>query len=350
MEERDLLQRAADALTNETGLKVKLIERAFFDYNDEWDARLEIEMPDQYDDLELFVEAKTRMSRAALGPLKYQLDRAHGTGVLVTEYINPAIANDLKKLGIQFFDAWGNAYINHAPLYIFVKGNRRVRDYDTHTPRTIRPTFLKVLFALLCTPGLEDEPLRKIARIANVALGAVPAAFKDLERTGNLIDKGRGGRRLIRKEKLLERWVAAYPEVLRPKVILGRYTALDRQWWTNADLPKHCFWGGEVAAAKMTRYLKPEIITIYTPRIHRDLLLENRLRKDEHGEIEVLGVFWIKDIARRVSNEGEFYKGHENLVHPILVYADLIGTEDARTHETAKIIYDNEITKLIREN
>ena len=352
MKEADLLQRAAAALTNEIGLAVRLIEREVNYYNDQWDARLEIEIPDQNNGLGLFAEVRARLSRAALGPLQFQLDKAHGIGVLVTEYVNPVIAGDLKKLGIQFFDACGNAYINQTPLYIFVKGNRRDRlhkDYVTRTPRTFRPAALKLLFALLCNPGLEGLPLRQIATTANVALGAVPAAFKDLERAGYLIDKGRRGRRLRKKDTLLNRWVATYPEVLRPRISQGRYTALDRQWWMNARLPERFYWGGEVAAAKMSKYLKPEIITVYAPREINDFLLKNKLRRDENGEVEILEAFWGKDNGWRNREVVGLYKGPEDIVHPILVYADLIGTKDGRTHETVKNIHDDEITGYIRE-
>jgi len=39
--------------------------------------------------------------------------------------------------------------------------------------------------------------------------------------------------------------------------------------------------------------------------------------------------------------------GYPNVTPPILIYADLLATADARNIETAKIIYDKEIARLI---
>lgn len=56
-------------------------------------------------------------------------------------------------------------------------------------------------------------------------------------------------------------------------------------------------WGGEVAAAKLTKYLKPATGTIYLePAKARDtlatLVQEHRLRADPQGNVEILDAFW----------------------------------------------------------
>ncbi len=80
-----------------------------------------------------------------------------------------------------------------------------------------------------------------------------------------LVDMGKLGRRLANKEKLIERWVTTYPELLRPKLVLGHYKAADRNWWKQMPLHNfQAYGGGEVAAAKLTKYLKPERVTVYT--------------------------------------------------------------------------------------
>jgi len=51
--------------------------------------------------------------------------------------------------------------------------------------------------------------------------------------------------------------------------------------------------GGEVAAERLTQYLQPQNITIYTIRQQLNrLLAQNRLRKDETGDVEILQKFW----------------------------------------------------------
>jgi hypothetical protein len=58
--------------------------------------------------------------------------------------------------------------------------------------------------------------------------------------------------------------------------------------------------------------------------------VENRLRADPRGEIEVLDAFW----------NFEDEKDLPETVPPLLIYADLLATLDPRNIETAQMIYD----------
>ena len=288
------------------------------------------------------VEVKKRLTRATIGIAVQQLRKYQHKGLLVTRYVTPPIADLLKEMDIPFIDTVGNVYINEPPLYIFIKGNKPPDPYHPGAPptRLFRPAGLKVVFALLCNPGLENAPLREIARVATVALGTVELVIGNLKQQGYLIIMGKRGRHLTRKHNLLERWITAYPEQLRPKLIIGRYKAVDYDWWEHAELNHFkAYWGGEIAAAILTKYLKPQIATIYTGQPLGKLLLKNRIKNDPNGNIEILKVFW----------KFEYLWQHNNLVHPILIYADLLATGDARNIETARIIYEQELTGFIRE-
>jgi hypothetical protein len=81
-------------------------------------------------------------------------------------------------------------------------------------------------------------------------------------------------------------------------------------------------------------------VTIYTKQPIGRLVLKNRLKKNPNGKIEILNTFWNFEDKRF----------HNDLVHPILVYADLMATGDNRNIEAAGIIYDTEIARFIRED
>ena len=68
---------------------------------------------------------------------------------------------------------------------------------------------------------LENKSYREMAKEAGISLGAVNWIMNDLKSLGHLLDLGARGRRLVRKKELLKRWTSAYPEQLRPKLILG---------------------------------------------------------------------------------------------------------------------------------
>jgi len=337
--EKKILRRAIERLEQATELTVEVYPE------------VDLQGPDEvirikWQDMEWYfaVEIKHTFTRAMIGGAVQLMRKFPEKRLLVTRYITPQIADTLKELDIPFIDTTGNAYIKEPPLLVFIKGNRPDERFNERPPaRAFRATGLQLVYAFLCNPGLENAPYREIAKLADVALGTVGWVVRDLKKMGHLIEMGKRGRRLIQKEKLLRRWVTAYPEQLRPKKFMGRYKATNPDWWRYEELPAtEVYWGGEVAAAILTEYLKPEIITIYTHRrltLHK-WLIKNRIRKDPDGKIEVLNAFWT------FKNEGPY----TNLVHPLLIYADLHATGDARNIETAEMIYEQELTPFIKED
>lgn len=261
---------------------------------------------------------------------------------LVAKYVNPQMAEQLREDGIEFIDTAGNAFINQPPVYIFVKGNR-LPEIVGQPPvkRAFKAAGLKMIFYFLCNPGFENKTYREIAAATDVALGTVDWTMKELKELGFLIDMGKRGLKLTQKETLFQRWVTAYPEQLRPKQLLGRYRG-QHDWWQQKMLdPQKAQWGGEVAAARLTQYLKPELITVYAAAQHLDqFLLENRLKTDMTGDVEILERFW------KPAEEQQ----NEDLVHPVLVYADLLATGNQRNLDTAKMIYEQHIVRLVRQD
>jgi hypothetical protein len=307
-----------------------------------------------YPNLEPYaVEIKTHLTLARLGQAAQQLNLAtHENptqkGMLVTDYVNPNMAERLREMDIAFLDLWGNAYINAPPIYVYVRGNKPVNQWrfgKTAKPtRAFQATGLKVLFGFLVQPELLQAPYREIAAATDVALGTVGWVLTDLREHGYLLEKPNKERRLLRKRELLDQWVAAYPEKLRPKLILGKYRAPDHRWWQNVEIERHdALWGGEVAAAKLTQYLQPDVATIYADELPARLLLENQLKKDPDGDVEILKRFWRPDVTQ--TREEAFVPPTKKaatagVVPPVLIYADLMGTGDARNIETAQIVYD----------
>ena len=339
IQEQEILKKALEAFEKTTGLIVKFytLEEAGGP-----DAIIDMKLNDK--ELNFAVEIKETFTRAMIGPVVQQITKNKEKRIIITKYVTPQIADQLKENNVPFIDTAGNAYIKEPNLYIFIKGNRPAEmPKDKLQTRAFLPTGLQVIYALLCNPKLEDANYREIARVADVALGTVGWVMQDLKKMGYVVDMGRRGRRLIQKEKLLTRWVTAYAEQLRPKKIIGRYDAVDPDFWKYKNLPvDKAYWGGEVAAAKLNKYLKPEIVTIYTTEeaaLNR-YIIENRIKKDPDGKIEILETFW----------EAGQQRPYHHLVHPLLIYADLQATGDPRNIETAEMIYEQQLTQLIRED
>jgi len=288
---------------------------------------------------EFKAEVRLRVNRATIALLTQKMNRA-GDGLLLTDYANPKLAELMRDQGIFFIDAAGNAFIDATPLYIFVKGEKP-NTVVTAEPvkRLFKPGGLKLIFALLNNPGLEKATYRDMAKAANVALGTVDFVITELKELGFLVDMAKKGRQLLKTRQLLRRWVEAYPENLKPKLVQEKFRTNANHWWKDikpADFG--LYWGGEIAAAELTGYLKPERYTIYTDQLPGKLIYKFKFQKDPNGNVEFLMPFWT--FGWKLAENG--------FVPPILIYADLMATGDARAIEAAEIIYDNYLTRLIR--
>ena len=334
-----ILHKAIEILRKNTGLTVEIEPNPHYTgYEAEAVIRI------VWQDIEYLFDAEIKnvINGATLGVAVRQLELFQRKGMLVARYITPQIADELNKMNIPFIDTAGNMYIDEPPLLIFIKGNKLDgANLKVIRTRAFRPAGLKVVFTLLCNPGLENAPFREIAEKARVALGTVSYVMNDLKKLNHLIEIPPGKRRLTRKKDILNRWITAYPEQLRPKQIIGLYRAENRNWWKQAEMGGlNIFWGGEVAAAQLTEYLEPQRITIYTNKPAGEFLLKNRIRKDLQGDIEILWMFWNFEIDWP----------HKNMVPPLLIYADLLATGEARNIETARILYEKELHRFIRED
>lgn len=351
--EQEILDRAIQAIERETGLRLQVKQREVRHGEYFIDAVVQIKPGNQT----FMVEVKRWAQHANLGALINQIQCLPKTGLLAADYVNPQMAAKLRQQGVQFIDTLGNAYINQPPVYVYVTGNRHVGLQARATvvkggaKRAFEPTGLKVIYAFLCDPKLVNAPYREIAEKAGVALGTVGWVINGLKAADLLIDKGKKqGRQITHYRKLLDRWVEAWPEKLQPKQLLGEFVADDPYWWKTLDIREvGGHWGGEIAAAKYTDYLKPKVATLYLPAEKRNQLLrEARLRKvtdwSGAGNVLLYQPFWPDKFKELFTRE------NMGLVHPILVYADLIASGDQRNMEVARRFYDDYIARYNRED
>lgn len=336
IKDKDMLDQAIDALRQTTGLQIKVTK--YEALNIQADAIIQVEINKKNYDFVVDVKHVDRFTTIA--QVKYQLEAFNLAPLLIAPKLTDAAANNCKELGLNFIDLAGNAYINEPAFFILIKG-QKANQHNQHNhlkgTKTLTPTNLRMVFTLLCNPEMLNAPYREIAKVAGIALGAVGWGFNDLAaRALTLGDGKKNNRVLIQHEKLIQEWVTNYPIKLRPKLNPKRFKANNQYWWKNLDVKKyHAQWGGEVAADKLTNYLKPKFYTLYLhgkelKKNINKLIVENRLVPDPNGDIEVLETFWSFD-------EADFLP---ETVPTLLVYADLIASNDPRNLETAKMIYD----------
>ncbi|OPZ25713.1 MAG: hypothetical protein BWZ00_01789 [Bacteroidetes bacterium ADurb.BinA174] len=130
----------------------------------------------------------------------------------------------------------------------------------------------------------------------------------------------------------------AYHDVVRPKLLLKKmdyiYPEDFTQWQKNMLYPTDeniTLWGNENAGALLTQQLNPALHTIYTNASWQDVSKNLKLRPAENGRIEILRLPYTINLKDEYPAQ---------TVHPLLVYADLMGSSDSRNIETAKLVYE----------
>ncbi|HEX7573764.1 MAG TPA: type IV toxin-antitoxin system AbiEi family antitoxin [Bacteroidota bacterium] len=338
-----ILEKAVTAVGKATGLRVEVIggqrigRRVRDRRQPAEDKRLRIIRGKNRWEFDVVV--KPWLNVAMAGLLAHEFNDRRNR-VIVTRHANKPIAERMREQGIYFVDACGNAYLEAEDLLVWVQGQKPAdRETRQLVGQPFKPAGMQVIFALICLPGLEQKTYREIARVAGVALGTVDATIRNLKLIGHLLEGKKIGRRIVRREELFDKWVGMYPQQLKPKQFLGRFAARDPEWWRAADLAgTGALWGGEPAVQIETRYLKPEIATLYLQGEPNRLIVQYKLKQDDRGNVELYKRFW------------QFHTDQEALavVPTPLTYADLMATGEGRNLEAAKDLREKKLGRYFK--
>ena len=289
----------------------------------------------------IFEVETNKSARSVVGQLALKQKQSPKKMLLIADFVSPAIADLLREQEISFLDTSGNAFFNEPEFYIFISSRQKEAGVIIPKPHLIfRARGLGLLFVLLSIPNAENKTYRELAELSGVSLGTVSEIMTNLTREFYLIDQSHK-KLLVRKDELLKRWIQGYAETLRPRLFLGRFQSPSSQWWRSINFRGQSCWGSETAASLMTNYLEPVQTTIYTEILPIELQLQLQLvhrvelKDNPKGNLEVLKKFWNFD------NENP-------IAPPLLVYADLVATADARNLEVAQMIYDQHLAQLVQ--
>ncbi len=274
--------------------------------------------------------------------------------MVVAAQIGASAAKLLRERGIAFMDAAGNAFLDVPGLHIWIFGKRAgVKRVVTGLHRQ---SAVKVIFALLSDSDLTNSPrnallnrpMRSLAKASGVALGSMGTVLEDLRNMGFLLDDG-DARRLVERDRLIELWATDYLARLRHRLVTQCYQCDSvREWPSWPALPPNAKWGGEIAASRLTRYLRPETVTIYADRLSDKWLVSVGLQPDPDGNVQVLRPFWGDTLVSRWADAAKGFP--DDCVHPLLVYADLLAKGDERCTETAKRLYDGYLRNIAQSD
>jgi len=274
--------------------------------------------------------------------LKRQSAAAGLPSFLISSYISDALGKQLRSENIAYFDAAGNAWIDTAALHLWFRGFRPTAPLG-RAPRLFGPAGLQLIATMLVAPDAFGWPYRKIAQAAGTSLSCTSDLLKELNQSQYVRPTDATHKIIGQPRELFQQWELFYPTQLRPKLSPQTYrsaTTADKETIV-ATLPSQLLStiliGGEVAAATMTQYLRPQRLTLHClkpdalPAIKKIL----RLIPDQNGDIDLLTHF----------SSSEIWRWKQSLItpmiHPLFVHAELLSKgNDGRLRETAQMLYD----------
>lgn len=347
MNKKEIFQRCIDNLHGFKPIRSVTIREDFKTLREkEIDARIEIEFKNGH--RRFGVEVKSLLKRP-LPAYLYQLSRSNDEPLLVTSaYINPSIAADLRSAGIQYIDVAGNAFLQIGDcIHIEVKGKKPEYSVQEVSGSLFQPKLMQLLAIFIIDPAAVNQTVRTLAERAGLSKDRVSVALRLLKEKGWLMQSGKSEYRLTGKRELFDQWLMNYGERLRPKILLGNYKASPTVLKELPDLVRNYLQaeryyaiGGELGADLLTNYYRARVTDLF---IHPGEMVKisqylNLLPARDYN-FRFFSLF-SDDIVSDKEKKG--YR----IVHPLLIYAELLYMGGERERETSKMIFDQYLQEL----
>jgi len=259
---------------------------------------------------------RTHLSYPLAAGLIEQARHAPTPWLLFAPYVPGPIGRHLASQHVSYVDTAGNCHIELGlRLIAHVEGKRAVREARS---RIRGVASHQLLFALLAEPDLVHAPARTIALAAGIGKTAA------LEQIGRLhmedmLDHFPGAG-LFRERELLDRWLNAYTDVVRPSWLLARFRpeltdplALDALIERVCENREWAF-GGAAAAHRMLAFDRGTQTVLHLTEVPVDLLEQLQAVRAPDGPLTIL----------RTPGALAYQGIKPHLAHPLLVYAELL--------------------------
>ncbi len=302
-----------------------------------------LEIGTEWGKVEVIAEIKTRLTRPAIQHLL--LIRRNDTipFVLFTEYVNAAVADELKKNQMNFVDCQGNVFL-YIPdkIYVDVQGKKPDKTPEKTQTALFQPKGMQLIFVLLTQENAINEPIRVLKQKAGIAFERVATAMNELLERGYVFETKNNTVQWLKKKELLEKWLVNYGDRLRPKLVLGKYKIAPHAAAHAPELLHEAFpddeenyaLGGSLAGDCLIHYYRGQTTEIFVrPEQAERVRLALRLMPAGETDATLLNLFTREVLYRD-------QKIRHPVVHPLLIYAELLYQGGDRAADAAGRIYD----------
>jgi hypothetical protein len=292
--------------------------------------RLSVEVKRSYLDRGLVNAILSRALAKSPSKGRTKAERASAKLVLA-RYIPTAVGEQFIDAGICFADDPGNVHLRLGAEYNWTVLGKREPPRLTEANRTT-PATIQLLFQFAVEPRSATWTVRDLARAAGISKTKVAQLRRQFLREQILGSQSE----FHLTPEIADRLVSGYGQILRPKLLIGRYRYSDPSIdqflirlskEANTQKIQYALTGGPAAEAMQHFYHGSEApIFLALPR--PDILRSLRLLPDRVGPVVLLKpfgglVYWREFDGRMVAP-------------PWLVYAELLANSDPRAREAAE--------------
>lgn len=272
---------------------------------------------------------RTHLSYALAAGLIEQMRSVGGEQILFCPYVATKMGAHLAGHGINYVDEVGNCHVvvgTPPRLLAHVEGKKP--RHVPHATRGARVPGHQLAFAVLAKPSLLEQPVRDIAATAGIGKTTAASQLRRLVDEG-VVERTRRSVILARPQELLDRWLGAYADIVRPAWLRGRYRTRAKG---PEELEKHLesvwqghrwVFGGGAAAWRMANFYRGLDTVVHVETMTSEILREIRALPADDGPLIVL------ETPGNVAYDGQ----SPRTAHPLLVYSELMVSRDPRMRE-----------------
>ncbi|GHY59258.1 TPA: type IV toxin-antitoxin system AbiEi family antitoxin [Photobacterium damselae] len=252
----------------------------------------------------------------------YLKRRPKANEILFCNHLSDYLRQLCHDSNINYADDSGNVRVMTGNICIFIGNRPPIKQDKSHQFMTIG--IMKCLFALFAEKNLINETYANIASKADISVGMVTKAMKYLIENNHIV-KNKRQRRFLDELELRYEWLKNYDHILARYHQLTTYPPVDN--WEDILLQPGDVWGGEVAAAQLTKYNRPHEMLLFS----RHQPVKYTIGHKDLPPLKVIKPFW-----------GESLKIGKSAL-ALLTMAELLLSKDERNREVAYLINDKHV-------
>lgn len=263
--------------------------------------------------------------------------------LFILDYAKPEMIHFLRENKLFFVDTAGNCYVDLPNFKIFIQGEKNRYGKLPDTKIAFQKTGLKLIYQLLIEPELLSENYRAIASKTGVSLASVNNIFEELKEDNFIIEINNKKRNLYNVERLVTKWAINYTDILRPKIHRGYFRPLNPKMDVSKNIltekNRQTYIGGQLAAQHLNGQIIASTSALFSNSRLSKLVEKYHIvpisRATKETNIEVLEMFWSEKTGHNVTKD--------KLTDPVLIYAELLNSNDFRSVQAAQNILEHEI-------